>query len=167
MLAFSVGPAGLRRLILPGPGEAELVRSVCRDGSSPVFDSTVWLRFQRKLKRYFDGCDVDFDEQIDLRDCTPFWTSVYRRCRQVRRAEVISYGELARAVGRPGAARAVGVAMSRNPCPLVVPCHRVIAADGGLRGFSASGGTLLKRRMLALEGWPGLSGAGDLTGCGG
>jgi len=167
VLAFAVGPAGLRRLILPGLGKAVLVRRVCAADSNPVYDPMLWLGFQKKLKRYFDGSDVEFDQQVDLRGCTAFVRSVYRRCRQVRRGEVISYGALARAVGRPGAARAVGLAMSRNPCALVVPCHRVIASDGGLRGFSAPGGTALKRRMLALEGWPGLPGADGLTERGG
>ncbi|HUW84319.1 MAG TPA: methylated-DNA--[protein]-cysteine S-methyltransferase [Phycisphaerae bacterium] len=172
LLAFFVGPGGLRRVFLPGSHQDELIGRVCDDGSGAVYDPRLWLSFQKKLKRYFDGCNVSFDEQIDLRDCTPFFTSVYRRCQQVRRGRVISYGALARAVGRPAAARAVGVAMSRNPCPLVVPCHRVVASDGSLRGFSASGGVSLKRRMLALEGWVGVPGtrgsAGDrqqVLGC--
>jgi len=159
LAAFSVGPGGLRRVLLPGPRQAELLSWICDEGPGPVHDPKLWLSFQKKLERYFDGRSVSFDEQIDLWDCTPFSASVYRRCRQVRRGRAISYGALARAVGRPKAARAVGIALSRNPCPLVVPCHRVVAGDGSLGGFSASAGVPLKRRMLALEGWVGLPGA--------
>ena len=166
-MAFAVGPAGLRRLLLPGSRRAELLGWIHDDGSSPVHDPKLWQPFQKKLKRYFDGHRVSFDEQIDLRDCTPFSVSVYRRCRKVRRGRAISYGALARAVGRPKASRAVGMALSRNPCPLVVPCHRVVAADGSFGGFSASGGVSLKRRMLALEGWSGLAGANGSLETGG
>ena len=151
-------------MLLPGLRHDQLLGWIRDDGSNPVHEPGLWLPFQKKLKRYFDGGGVHFDEQIDLINCTPFFASVYQRCRQVRRGQAISYGALARVVGRPRAARAVGVALSRNPCPLVVPCHRVVAADGSLGGFSASGGVLLKRRMLALEGWVGLAGASDSAG---
>ena len=156
MVAFSVGPRGLRRLLLPGPQQTELLAWIRDDNSHPVHDPKLWLPFQKKLKRYFDGHRVNFDERIDVRDCTAFSVSVYRRCRKVRRGQAISYGALARAVGRPKAPRAVGVALSRNPCPLVVPCHRIVAGDGSLGGFSASAGVSLKRRMLAREGGVGL-----------
>jgi methylated-DNA-[protein]-cysteine S-methyltransferase len=66
-----------------------------------------------------------------------------------------SYGEVARAIGRPDAARDVGAALARNPFSIIVPCHRVVAADGALTGFSAPGGLATKRRMLMLEGAPG------------
>jgi methylated-DNA-[protein]-cysteine S-methyltransferase len=166
MVAFSVGPRGLRRLLLPGSQRTQLLAWIRGDGSHSVHDPKLWLSFQGKLKRYFDGRGVSFDERIDLQGCTPFSASVYRWCRKVRRGQAISYGALARAVGRPRAARAVGVVLSRNPCPLVVPCHRVVAGDGSLRGFSASGGIPLKRRMLALEGWAGLAGTNGSAGDG-
>jgi len=66
-----------------------------------------------------------------------------------------TYGEIARTIGRPDGARDVGAALSRNPFPIVVPCHRVIAANGALTGFSAAGGLATKRKMLELEGAPG------------
>ena len=66
-----------------------------------------------------------------------------------------SYGEVARAVGRPDGARDVGGALARNPWPILVPCHRVVAANGRLTGFSAPGGLATKRHMLELEGAPG------------
>lgn len=92
---------------------------------------------------------------LDERDLDPFRREVYAATRAVGPGATASYGELARAVGRPGAARAVGAALGSNPFPIVVPCHRVLAADGALTGFSAPGGIATKRRMLELEGAPG------------
>jgi O-6-methylguanine DNA methyltransferase len=81
-----------------------------------------------------------------------FHLDVYRALLQVPRGRTVSYAGLARAAGRPHAARAVGQAMARNPLPLVVPCHRVVATNGHLNGFG--GGLELKRRLLLLEGVP-------------
>lgn len=101
---------------------------------------------------YFAGRPADLSGiTLDLAGCTPFQRRVYRALRTVPRGRTVTYGELARRLGAPGAARAVAGAMARNPVPLVIPCHRVMAA-GGLGGFSAAGGTDLKRRMLVLEG---------------
>ncbi len=77
---------------------------------------------------------------------------VYAVARAVPPGETITYGEIAERIGERGAAQAVGQALGRNPFPIVVPCHRVLAADGGLGGFSAHGGVATKRRMLAIEG---------------
>ncbi len=88
---------------------------------------------------------------LDLTAVPAFSRRVLEAARRIPPGQVRTYGQLAREVGRPGAARAVGQAMARNPvCPLV-PCHRVVGADGSLTGFG--GGLALKRRMLALEGF--------------
>ena len=110
------------------------------------------------LRAYFDGRPVSFDG-IELDDSlgTAFQRRVWRACARVRWGQTITYGELARLVGSPGAARAVGSALGRNPRPIIVPCHRVLAADGRLGGFSAPGGCDLKRKLLALEGHAGTS----------
>lgn len=103
-------------------------------------------------------------ERPDLRDITlderaldDFRRRVYATTREVGPGQIATYGEIARAVGAPGAARAVGAALGQNPYPIVVPCHRVLAADGSLHGFSAPGGVTTKRRMLELEGAPGFT----------
>jgi methylated-DNA-[protein]-cysteine S-methyltransferase len=98
-----------------------------------------------------DLADVPLDERgiDDLR------RTVYAATRGIPPGSTRSYGEVARAMGRPDAARDVGAALARNPFPIIVPCHRVVAADGALRGFSAPGGLATKRRMLELEGAPG------------
>jgi methylated-DNA-[protein]-cysteine S-methyltransferase len=87
---------------------------------------------------------------VDLDGLPPFQRKVLLAERRVPYGRTITYGALAAKVGRPRAARAVGQALAHNPVPLVVPCHRVIAAGGGLGGFG--GGLALKRRLLALEG---------------
>ena len=76
---------------------------------------------------------------------------VYRTAQRIPPGETISYGELARRIGRPGAARAVGRALAANPVAPIVPCHRVVARDGGLTGYSGPGGLRTKARLLACE----------------
>jgi methylated-DNA-[protein]-cysteine S-methyltransferase len=92
------------------------------------------------------------DDRID-----PFRRQVYEATRSIAPGRTATYGEIARAIGFPDGARDVGAALSRNPFPIVVPCHRVIAANGALTGFSAAGGVATKRRMLELESAPGFS----------
>jgi methylated-DNA-[protein]-cysteine S-methyltransferase len=89
---------------------------------------------------------------LDLDGVPEFHRRVYDVARSIPPGETRSYGDVARALGEPGAAQAVGRALGRNPVPIVVPCHRVLAANGALHGFSAPGGIETKRRMLALEG---------------
>ena len=82
---------------------------------------------------------------------------VYAATRLVGPGEICTYGDLARAVGSPGGAQAVGRALGSNPCPIVVPCHRVLSSTGALHGFSAPGGIVTKRRMLEIERAPGFT----------
>ena len=95
------------------------------------------------------------DVALDDRAVDPFRRSVYAATREILPGSTRSYGEVARAIGQPDGARDVGAALARNPTPIIVPCHRVIASDGKLTGFSAPGGLETKRRMLELEGAPG------------
>lgn len=89
-----------------------------------------------------------------LRSYTPFTQAVWKACAQIPKGEVRSYGWIARRIGRPGSARAVGQALAKNPFAPAIPCHRVVGADGRLTGFSASGGLAAKRRLLLSEGAP-------------
>jgi methylated-DNA-[protein]-cysteine S-methyltransferase len=95
------------------------------------------------------------DIELDERGIEPFRRAVYAVTREIGPGSTRSYGEVAKAIGRPDAARDVGAALARNPFPIIVPCHRVVAANGALTGFSAPGGLATKRRMLELEGAPG------------
>jgi methylated-DNA-[protein]-cysteine S-methyltransferase len=88
---------------------------------------------------------------LDESGIDPFRQSVFAATRSIRPGQTATYGEIAKAVGQPGAARAVGSALGSNPFPVIVPCHRIVAATGALTGFSAPGGIDTKRRMLEIE----------------
>lgn len=94
---------------------------------------------------------------VDFTGVPPFEQRVYALTREIPPGTTRTYGELAALLGDPSLARAVGQAMGRNPVPLVVPCHRVLAAGGALGGFSAPGGTETKRRMLSIERAPAVA----------
>ena len=94
---------------------------------------------------------------LDERHLDPFRRRVYAAARNIAPGSTASYGEVARAIGEPRAAREVGVALAQNPFPIIVPCHRVLAATGALHGFSAPGGIATKRRMLEIEHAPGFA----------
>jgi len=110
------------------------------------------------IVRVLDGRPVDFDfVALDARGLGSFRRRVYAATRRIAFGTTASYGEIARSIGRLDreAPREVGSALAGNPFPIIVPCHRVIAASGALTGFSAPGGIATKRRLLELEGAPG------------
>jgi methylated-DNA-[protein]-cysteine S-methyltransferase len=106
------------------------------------------------VKRYFAGEPVDFSGiPLDLAAPDAFFMQVYQAVRRVGWGQTTTYGAIAKEVGGgPEAARDVGQAMAKNPVPLIIPCHRVLAAGGKIGGFSAPGGAAAKTRMLELEG---------------
>lgn len=109
-------------------------------------------RLRDRLTAFAKGQEDDFlDVEIDTAAMTPFRRRVTERCRKSRRGQTLSYAELAEKVSAPGAARAVGTVMRKNPFPLIVPCHRVLGSAGKLGGYSAPGGLETKRRLLAME----------------
>ncbi len=113
-------------------------------------DSARALRpYVRELEQYFAGARREFAFTLDLRG-TDFQLACWRALLAIPYGETRSYGDIARAVGRPQGFRAVGMANNRNPVAIVVPCHRVIASDGTLCGYG--GGLDVKRRLLELEG---------------
>ena len=137
---------------LPG-GDADAVRGwVARhvDGAALV-DGGLWNAKPIKAMRdYLAGKRAGLDDvSVDMRG-TPFQVKVWTELRRVPYGATISYADLARQAGHPGASRACGTANGSNPLPLFTPCHRVIASDGSLGGFG--GGLALKRRLLELEG---------------
>jgi methylated-DNA-[protein]-cysteine S-methyltransferase len=91
--------------------------------------------------------------QLDMTRVQPFNARVYETARAIPPGTTRTYGEIARAIGEPDGARTVGQALGRNPFAIIVPCHRVVGADGKLVGFSANGGVRTKLRMLQIEGW--------------
>jgi methylated-DNA-[protein]-cysteine S-methyltransferase len=114
-----------------------------RDEESPVLKEAAM-----QLEEYFAGERTEFDLRMEL-DGTPFQREVWAELSRIPYGETISYGELARRVGRPKGPRAVGQANGRNPIAIIVPCHRVLAGNG-IGGYG--GGLTCKRTLLALEG---------------
>jgi methylated-DNA-[protein]-cysteine S-methyltransferase len=102
-----------------------------------------------RFKLYFKGEKVTFHDELDLSEATPFQCNVWQSTRLIPYGETRSYLWLAIQIGRPEAVRAVGQALGRNPLPIIVPCHRVVASNGGLGGFS--GGIEMKKHLLNLE----------------
>ena len=103
----------------------------------------------QRIMDYFAGKRAELPDKLDLGDATVFQRSVWEATRQIPYGETRSYGWIAKQIGKPGAARAVGHALGKNPLPIIIPCHRVISSDGTLGGFS--GGLAMKKRLLALE----------------
>jgi methylated-DNA-[protein]-cysteine S-methyltransferase len=152
-------PSPIGRLTLTGDGRALTSIFFDRDDRLAGGPPTGWredaraLRDARaQLEEYFAGKRVAFDLPLALRG-TPFQMSVWQALLRIPYGVTASYGEIAAAIGRPGASRAVGGANHNNPIPIVVPCHRVIGSDGSLTGYG--GGEDRKRRLLALEGGGG------------
>ncbi len=108
-------------------------------------------RARAKITRYFTGQHVSFDDlPFDDSHATEFQRRVWRVTRAIPYGTTRTYHEMARAVGRPNAARAVGQCMARNPLPIIIPCHRLVGSSGDLRGFG--GGIAMKRALLEMEG---------------
>ena len=145
---------GLVAITLPAPTEVEALGQLPRSGGR-VADLPEDLDVPAllvKLQRYFEGQPVTFEEPLDPSVGTGFQRRVWALTREISRGQTRTYGQLAHMAGSPGAARAVGQAMARNPWPFIVPCHRVLGSDGSLTGFG--GGVEMKRRMLQMEGAP-------------
>lgn len=105
-----------------------------------------------RLLDYAGGAAVDFsDVEVESGPLSRFQQRVIDECRRIPYGRTLTYGQLAARAGIPGAARAVGNCMAHNRVPLIIPCHRVVAADGRLGGFSAPGGLRLKQRLLSME----------------
>ncbi len=147
---------GVASLLLPTSARADIQRWRKRRAPMAQLDTpdARVTAVMDAATRYFDGEPVDFsDTPIDLSGQDAFFTRIYQALRQVGYGETTTYGALAKSLGAgPEMARDVGVAMATNPVPLIIPCHRVLAAGGKVGGFSAPGGSSSKIRMLRLEG---------------
>jgi methylated-DNA-[protein]-cysteine S-methyltransferase len=108
-------------------------------------------RVRRELDEYFEGHRREFELELDLTPVAEFNRRALDELARVPYGQVTTYGALAAKIGRPKAARAIGGAMNRNPIPIVLPCHRVVGADGSLVGYG--GGLDRKTALLELEGW--------------
>jgi methylated-DNA-[protein]-cysteine S-methyltransferase len=132
------------RVLLPGAGLSP--EAVTEEASCPEIEARA-----KALREILAGKPIAVPlETAALEFRTPFQQAVLKAAARIPRGTVATYGELARSLGRNGAARAVGNALAANPFPLIVPCHRVIRSDGTIGGFT--GGEGMKRRLLELEG---------------
>jgi len=141
-------------LLLVGDGDT-LSGLYMQDGRKPRRIATNWSEsaapfadVKRQLEEYFTGERTTFDVKLAA-EGAPFEREVWHALEEIPYGETVSYGEIARRVGQPTAARAVGTANGRNPIAVIVPCHRVIGADGSLTGYG--GGLERKRLLLELE----------------
>lgn len=148
--------AGVVRLQLPMPDAAEAERQLTKrlqhlECGSPTAEVASIIE---AVQRYFAGEQVDFSNvRVDLRGHNTLFVELYKRLQQIHWGQTTTYGALAKEIGAgPESARAVGAAMAKNPVPLIIPCHRVLAAGGKIGGFSAPGGIETKQHMLKLEG---------------
>jgi methylated-DNA-[protein]-cysteine S-methyltransferase len=142
---------GLTAIEMPELSTREMRAQLARQNGSPtpgfVQDAA------RLLKRHLAGEPQDLSAlPLDLSVLAPFQRAVYEQIRRLPAGKTATYGEVAAMLGKPGASRAVGQALGRNPFLVVIPCHRVLAAGGAPGGFSAPGGVIAKQRLLALEG---------------
>ncbi|KPI12976.1 Methylated-DNA--protein-cysteine methyltransferase [Actinobacteria bacterium OK074] len=155
-LLLAATPEGLVNVVFHATGEVldrALERLASRLGTAPVKDagSPLLAEAIRQVAAYFAGERRDFELPLDWSLISGFNRQVLRELASgVPYGSVVGYGDLARRVGQPGAAQAVGTAMGANPLPVVVPCHRVVESDGGIGGFG--GGLEAKRTLLAIEG---------------
>lgn len=149
------GPGGIAGIQLPeGPPAATRARLLRRfPGAGPEAPPAEIQRVMQDIAALLHGEARELrGAPLDMRAVPDFDRRVYEAAREIAPGATVTYGELAACIGAPESARAVGQALGRNPFPIVVPCHRVLAAGGKAGGFSASGGAVTKLRLLAIEG---------------
>ncbi|MBN1347617.1 MAG: methylated-DNA--[protein]-cysteine S-methyltransferase [Phycisphaerae bacterium] len=149
--ALAASTRGVLGTILPVPSLRRIEQLARRRWPEAKRDDGLLKDLQDQIVAYYQGRRAGFRVSLDLADVTPFRRRVLKACAKIPYARTKTYQQLAEIVGSPRAARAVGGAMAHNPIPLIIPCHRVLAASGRLGGFSAEGGVAIKRRMLAME----------------
>jgi methylated-DNA-[protein]-cysteine S-methyltransferase len=142
---------GLAAVKIGGSHSAFVSALAKRYQCDAVFDGSRTAEVTQQISEYLSGCREEFELPIDWSGMTPFQVRVLKNVLAIPRGETRTYGEIARLIGQPGAARAVGRANATNPIPLVIPCHRLVGSDGSLRGFGAPGGIKTKKWLLELE----------------
>lgn len=145
---------GVTRILLPAADvastRATLARTGAREASPPPAIATAIAL----ITQHCAGSAADLDSiTLDMTDVPDFYREVYAYARRIPSGRTVSYGAIASSLGKPGAARAIGQAMGKNPFPIVVPCHRVLAANHATGGFSAPLGLTTKAALLAAEGF--------------
>lgn len=149
-ILFQADPYLLKRIFLPHLRKGELDRQVTRTGPVKPESVPAVLSLSEGIRAYFAGNPIEAHwEMLDLNGMTPLQRSVLKKVGRVPYGKVRSYGQIAAQVGHPGAYRFVGSTLASNPFPILIPCHRIIRADGSPGLFQ--GGRALKKGMLDLE----------------
>jgi methylated-DNA-[protein]-cysteine S-methyltransferase len=153
--AIAWGPRGIHSVQLP-MGNQDKTRARIRQRHGDVPEAQPTLAVQHAIDRIVallaGQSDDLMDIELDLADVPAFHRGVYDIARRIPPGETMTYGDIAKRLGGVELAREVGQALGRNPCPIVVPCHRVLAAGNKPGGFSANGGVVTKLKMLEIEG---------------
>ena len=153
-MAVLASERGIVHATLPRPSADEAEKALGERTQQATHSDERFTDLVARLQGYFRGENPSFQDMLDLSGGTSFQRAVWEGARKIPYGETRSYGELAEEIGRPGSARAVGQAMSRNPVAIIIPCHRVVASGGKLGGF---GNRLdLKWSLLSLEADDGL-----------
>ncbi|MHB8104329.1 MAG: methylated-DNA--[protein]-cysteine S-methyltransferase [Dehalococcoidales bacterium] len=140
---------GLRRVTLPQPSEKQAFVQLEIDAASATLSEEYFKNLILQFKAYFYGQRAEFPDKLDFDGATDFQRAVWEATKRIPYGQNKSYAWVANKIGKPGAARAAGQALGKNPLPIIVPCHRVLSSDGALGGFS--GGLAMKKRLLKLE----------------
>ena len=145
----------LKKTVLPHSSRYEAKRYILVGIFDTVGeDKKLHLNLQKAITDYYKGSYVDFTRHFSgliCFDVSPFAQKVLKTCMKIPLGQTITYAQLAKKAGFPKAARAVGSVLAKNKLPLIIPCHRVVRADGKIGNFSAPGGTKVKKRMLDYE----------------
>lgn len=136
-----------------GLGEQEFVARVShRTKATLIRSDDQTTEALKQVLEYLDGKRTTFDLPLDLSSMSEFQRRVLGIALKIPRGKYLTYGDVAKAIGKPQASRAVGQALGHNPVPIVIPCHRVLGSDGSLHGYSGGGGIQTKKWLLELEG---------------
>ena len=147
-VAFS--ERGLAGIQLPRATRAQTLTNLQRDFPKAAVVAAAPIEIARELREYAEGTRRQFTLPLDLSAVKPFQRTVLQVADSIKYGETRTYAWIAREIGNPRAARAVGRALATNPIPIILPCHRVLGSDGSLHGYG--GGLPLKRKLLELEG---------------
>jgi methylated-DNA-[protein]-cysteine S-methyltransferase len=142
----------LCRCQLPEPSLAKTEILLLSNLPDAHFDKNYLKNLQEKIAAYFEGVHTDFSVNVNFNGLSNFGVAVLTACRNIKFGQTATYASLAEQSGRPAASRAVGNILAKNPLPLIIPCHRVLRSDGQIGGFSATGGTNTKQKLLLHEG---------------
>ncbi|MGD8554359.1 MAG: methylated-DNA--[protein]-cysteine S-methyltransferase [Anaerolineales bacterium] len=148
----ALGPSGVVASYTGGTEEAFVAYVERLVGTAPRRDPAAARQAIQEIEEYLNRDRSQFDLRLDLSTTTPFQRRVLEETARIPRGSVATYGEIARRLGKPKAARAVGQALRNNPLPLIIPCHRVIGSDGSLTGFGGSRNVEGKAALLRFEG---------------